>query len=263
MNHTRSNYVIPRWQHSSSLSLPCLVFSPNDYRSALQAHLFALLVSSLDIEMPPTHACMLLILGVVFVCTHDTATAETVQTTLEMNGFHMLYLSVLIHQFYMVLSWKPGTISCWGSRCYLFLFFNVDQSFLKEQKIKSMDLISTDAFSFFIQYWPICHPLCPFSLTALCKNLKNNMDFPEHVTPYKAPSLFSVNMKVTHIPLPYLVSNQHSQINVHLFFLLVFIECWLCSGEAEIDFTCKTENVSGIVKKCWLSAVPVSRTISW
>lgn len=44
------------------------------------------------------------------------------------------------------------------------------------------------------------------------------MDFPEHVTPYKASCLFSVNMKVTHILHPYLVSNQHSQINVRLFF---------------------------------------------
>lgn len=39
----------------------------------------------------------------VFVCAH-----LTVATPLEINGFHMLSLGVLIHQLYVALSQKPG-----------------------------------------------------------------------------------------------------------------------------------------------------------
>ena len=44
----------------------------------------------------------------VSVCARVCAAAETAQTPLEINGFHMLCPCALIHQLYTALSQKPG-----------------------------------------------------------------------------------------------------------------------------------------------------------
>lgn len=45
----------------------------------------------------------------VFVCAHLTVAMQRQRKTpLEINGFHMLSLGVLIHQLYVALSQKPG-----------------------------------------------------------------------------------------------------------------------------------------------------------
>lgn len=65
---------------------------PNDYRLAILSHLCCA-ASGLDIEMPPTrtrltwcvHTCLC-----VSTCACARAAAETTQTPLKINGFHML-----------------------------------------------------------------------------------------------------------------------------------------------------------------------------